>query len=262
MATPPLVLDPEAVVLRHARSSVSSRRTPSQDLPGCALRQRVHEAVLARALEAGERRGEAVRVELLRRRRRRRRPRRRAARAARPAAPITATSRTPGCAREHVLDLERDGRSRRPRRSCRRPGRRSTGRRPRRGGRCRRCGTSRRGSPSRRRRAGSSSRRTPRPSRACTQISPLALEPQPRVDGGPPGAARLRELVAPDRERVDLRRAVVVDEDVGREHLRAAPDERRRHRRARVAERPDGRDVVRRRRRGGATRSWKSVGAR
>ena len=55
-----------------------------------------------------------------------------------------------------------DGCSRRRRRSCRRAGRRPTGRRRRRDGQCRRCGTSRRGSPSRRRRAGSSSRRTPR----------------------------------------------------------------------------------------------------
>ena len=74
-------------------------------------------------------------------------------------------------------------------------------------------------------------------------------ELHPRVDPGPPGAAGLRELVSPDREGVDLGRAVVVHEDLGREHVGAATDERRGHRGARVPERPHRADVGRRQRR-------------
>ena len=46
-------------------------------------------------------------------------------------------------------------------------------------------------------------------------IWPSSAEPQPGVQRRPPGATRLRRLVAIDRERVDLGRAVVVDEDRG-----------------------------------------------
>src|SRR4029078_12488363 len=47
---------------------VSLAQHPAQDLPRRALRELGHEAILARALEAGERvGGEAVRVELVRR---------------------------------------------------------------------------------------------------------------------------------------------------------------------------------------------------
>jgi hypothetical protein len=50
-------------------------------------------------------------------------------------------------------------------------------------------------------------------------------------------------LVAVHRERVDLRRAVVVQEDSRREGVEAAPYERRRHRRACVGERLDRREI-------------------
>ena len=72
----------------------------------------------------------------------------------------------------------------------------------------------------------------------------VAAEPEPRVDRRAPRAAGLAQLVAPDREGVDLGRPVVVHEDVGLEDLGAAADERRRHRGARVPERADGRDVA------------------
>ena len=72
----------------------------------------------------------------------------------------------------------------------------------------------------------------------------VRLEPQAGVHRGPPGTPGLRDLVAADRERVDLGRAVVVDEHVGREDLDAARHERRGHRRARVAERANAREVV------------------
>ena len=72
----------------------------------------------------------------------------------------------------------------------------------------------------------------------------VVVEAEPRVDGGPAGAAGLAPLVAPDRERVDLGRAVVVDEHLRPEDLDAAADESRRHRGARVAERPHRREVV------------------
>ena len=70
----------------------------------------------------------------------------------------------------------------------------------------------------------------------------VLVEAEPRVDGWAAGAPRLRELVAPDRERVDLGRAVVVDEHLRPEHVDAAPDEastssRRRHSRARAPKR-------------------------
>ena len=127
---------------------------------------------------------------------------------------------------------------------------------------CRRCGTSRRGSPSRPRRGGSSSRRRPRRSeRSHARSRPGRRAREPRVDRRPAGAAGLAALVAPDRERVDLGRAVVVDEHLRPEHVEAAPDERRRHRRARVAERAHGREVAPLEL-GWWTRSWKSVGAR
>ncbi len=53
-------------------------------------------------------------------------------------------------------------------------------------------------------------------------------QPEARVHRRASGAARLRGLVASDREGVDLGRAVVVDEDLGREDARrtAAPSSR------------------------------------
>ena len=63
------------------------------------------------------------------------------------------------------------------------------------------------------------------------------------MQAGPPRAAGLRAHVRKNRERVDLRRAVVVDEDVGPERLRARLGERHEHRRARVGELPHGGDV-------------------
>ena len=56
---------PEAVVVRHPVAPVSSRSILRRIFPEAALRERVDGAVLARPLEARERRGEAVRVELL-----------------------------------------------------------------------------------------------------------------------------------------------------------------------------------------------------
>ena len=72
----------------------------------------------------------------------------------------------------------------------------------------------------------------------------VLAELQARVQRGPPRAAGLGALVAVDRVRVDLGRAVVVDEQPRRERLDAPLDERARHRRARVGERLDRRDVV------------------
>ena len=187
--------------------------------PDGALRQLVDEAVLARALEARERRGEAVRVELLGRR---------SADDDRDDSLAQAVVRRADD--RHLVDAgvaprarprpRADGCSRRRRRSCRRGGRRPRGRRRRRDARCRPCGTSRRGSPSRRRRAGSSSRRTPRRTRGGRRSHPRRSKPG--VDRGPAGAARLAGLVAPDRERVDLGRAVVVDEHLGLERPRGS----------------------------------------
>ena len=136
-----------------------------------------------------------------------------------------------------------------------------------------RCSTSRRGSPSRRRPAGSSSRRTPRRSsshmicrpRRGTTSSGEALASRrraaARVDRRPAGAARLRRLVAVDRERVDLGRAVVVEEHAGRNastqrSTSALASARRRSRAL------DRREVVLGAAAGAWTRSWKSVGAR
>ena len=65
-------------------------------------------------------------------------------------------------------------------------------------------------------------------------------DPERRVDPGPARAAGLGAHVRIDRERVDLGRAVVIDEDVRTERLRARLGERRQHRRARVRELPDG----------------------
>ena len=62
------------------------------------------------------------------------------------------------------------------------------------------------------------------------------VDPEPRVDCRAAGAPRLGDLVASDREGVDLGRAVVVDEDLRPEDVDAAPHEGRRHRRAGVAE--------------------------
>ena len=71
----------------------------------------------------------------------------------------------------------------------------------------------------------------------------VLAEPQPRVQRGPSGAPGLRRLVAVDRVRVDLGRAVVVDEQPGRKGIDAALDQRARHRRPRVGERLDRREV-------------------
>ena len=156
-----VVLDPESVVLAHSLSFDLVAQDPAQDLSRCALRERRHQTVLARALEARERRGEAVRVELLGRR---------VADDDRddPAAEAVVGSADDrhlahaGVAREDVLDLDRmDVLAARDDHVVD-AGRRPRGRRRRRDARCRRCGTSRRESPWRRRRAGSSSRRTPR----------------------------------------------------------------------------------------------------
>ena len=198
-----------SVIVATRRSSSRSSRSPcfrsclhlliaeqpAEDLPRRALRQRVDEAILARALEAGERGSEAVRVELFLRGRRdddgddalpqpvvlrRRRPQPRARRGGPRARPR----------------LRAGGRSRRPRRSCRRRGRRSRGRRRRRDGRCRPCGTSRRESPSRPRRGGSSSRRRPRRrrgaprSRPSTRRSRVLTAGRPAQPGLPSGPAR------------------------------------------------------------------------
>ena len=69
------------------------------------------------------------------------------------------------------------------------------------------------------------------------------VEPQASVECGAAGAAGFRALVALDRERVDLRRAVVVHEDLGLERLGDALHERARHRRARVRDRAHRRRV-------------------
>ena len=66
------------------------------------------------------------------------------------------------------------------------------------------------------------------------------VEPQAGVQRRAPRAAGLRALVALDRERVDLGRAVVVDEDLGLEGGGDLLDERARHRRARVGDGTDG----------------------
>ncbi len=73
---------------------------------------------------------------------------------------------------------------------------------------------------------------------------PTRLELQARIDGGPSRAPRLAGLVAADRERVDLGRAVVVDEHLGIEDLEAPRHDGGGHRRAGVAERPDAREIV------------------
>ena len=156
-----VVVDPEAVVFGHALSFDSSRRTLRRIFPDALFGSAGTKPVLARALEAGERRGEAVRIELLGASRRRRRSRRRAGRGGRraPRPPPPRGRRGGSRARPRP---RADGCSRRRRRSCRRACRRPRGRRRRRGGRCRPCGTSRRESPWRRHRDGSSSPRTPR----------------------------------------------------------------------------------------------------
>ena len=93
-------------------------------------------------------------------------------------------------------------------------------------------------------------------------LAVLAEARQARVQRRAAGAAGLRALVGADRERVDLGRAVVVDED------RAARTPRRTARRARPssprprsrASRPTSRSCSPSC--GCVTRSWKSVGAR
>ncbi len=70
-------------------------------------------------------------------------------------------------------------------------------------------------------------------------------EADARVQRGAPGAARLGALIAVDRERVDLGRAVVVDERLGREDLDAALHEHAGHGRAGIGERAHAREVAR-----------------
>ena len=72
----------------------------------------------------------------------------------------------------------------------------------------------------------------------------VGLELQPCVERRPAGAAGLRPLVGADREGVDLGRPVVVHEHLGRERFDAPHDHGRGHRRSRVAERADARDVA------------------
>ena len=72
----------------------------------------------------------------------------------------------------------------------------------------------------------------------------VLAEPEARVQRGTAGAPGLRGLVLVDRVRVDLGRAVMVDEQAGRERLDAPLDERARHRRARVGDRLDRAQVV------------------
>ena len=72
----------------------------------------------------------------------------------------------------------------------------------------------------------------------------VLAQPEPRVQRRAAGAARLRGLVLVDRVRVDLGRAVVVDEQARGERVDAALDERARHRRARVGDRLDRAQVV------------------
>ncbi len=78
----------------------------------------------------------------------------------------------------------------------------------------------------------------------CTQISPPGSSSRRVFTAGRPAQPGLSRLVAPDRERVHLGRAVVVHEHLGREGLDAAGDHRGGHRGSRVPERTHRRDVV------------------
>ena len=71
----------------------------------------------------------------------------------------------------------------------------------------------------------------------------VLAEAEPGVQGGAARAPRLRRLVAVDRVRVDLGRAVVVDEEPRRECRDALLDQCARHRRAGVGDRLHRREV-------------------
>ena len=256
-----IALDPEAVVFGHTLSFVSSRRILRRIFPdalfGSAGTKRYSRGRLKRASV----RGEAVRVELL--------GRRLADDDRDDALPEAVVGGADdrhladaGVAREHVLDLERMDVLAAGDDHVVERGRRPRGRRRRRDGPCRPCGTSRRGSPSRRHPGGSSSRRTPRRPRGERRSRPLGSSFRRVLTAGRPAQPGLATWSRPDRERVDLGRAVVVDEHLGREDLDAAG-----RRASRSSRRLRTRAPGRSRRscsasRSALTRSWNSVGAR